>query len=65
MSTVLVRQGEGPAGQQPLSHKHHNYPSYRNHTPHPGEPLLKSVRQLAESVDDLPKGRPKLTAYDH
>lgn len=24
MSTVLVRQGEGPAGQQPLSHKHHN-----------------------------------------
>ena len=27
-------------------------PSYRNRTPHPGEPLPKSIRQLIESVND-------------
>jgi hypothetical protein len=32
-------------------------PSYRNHTPHPGEPLLKAVRQLIESVNDTLKGQ--------
>ena len=32
-------------------------PSYRNHKPHPGEPLLKAVRQLIESVNDTLKGQ--------
>ncbi|GAB1508640.1 transposase [Actinophytocola sp. KF-1] len=32
-------------------------PSYRNRTPHPGEPLLKSIRQLIESVNDTLKGQ--------
>jgi hypothetical protein len=32
-------------------------PSYRNRTPHPAEPLLKSVRQLIESVNDTLKGQ--------
>jgi hypothetical protein len=31
-------------------------PSYRNRTPHPGEHLLKPVRQLIESVNDTLKG---------
>lgn len=30
-------------------------PSYRNRTPHPGEHLLKPVRQLIESVNDTSK----------
>jgi hypothetical protein len=32
-------------------------PSYRNRTPHPGEHLLKPVRQLIESVNDTLKGQ--------
>jgi hypothetical protein len=32
-------------------------PSYRNRTPHPGEPLLKPIRQLIESVNDTLKGQ--------
>nr|WP_228684747.1 transposase [Amycolatopsis thermoflava] len=32
-------------------------PSYRNRKPHPGEPLLKSIRQLIESVNDTLKGQ--------
>ncbi|MEU7041783.1 IS982 family transposase [Streptomyces varsoviensis] len=32
-------------------------PSYRNRTPRPEETLLKTVRQLIESVDDTLKGR--------
>ncbi|WP_203898995.1 IS982 family transposase [Virgisporangium aliadipatigenens] len=32
-------------------------PSYRNRTPRPGEHLLKSVRQLIESVNDTLKGQ--------
>ncbi|MFC8716618.1 IS982 family transposase, partial [Kitasatospora sp. NPDC057198] len=32
-------------------------PSYRNRTPRPGEGLLKSVRQLIESVNDTLKGQ--------
>jgi hypothetical protein len=32
-------------------------PSYRNHAPRPGEGLLKSVRQLIESVNDTLKGQ--------
>jgi hypothetical protein len=32
-------------------------PSYRNRTPHPGEPLLKSIRQLIESVNDTLTGQ--------
>ncbi|MEV5297532.1 transposase, partial [Amycolatopsis methanolica] len=32
-------------------------PSYRNRQPHPGEPLLKSIRQLIESVNDTLKGQ--------
>jgi hypothetical protein len=32
-------------------------PSYRNRTPHPGEHLLKPVRQLVESIFDTLKGQ--------
>jgi Transposase DDE domain len=32
-------------------------PSYRNRTPHPGEHLLKPVRQLIESVNNTLKGQ--------
>ena len=32
-------------------------PSYRNRTPHPGEHLLKPIRQLIESVNDTLKGQ--------
>jgi hypothetical protein len=32
-------------------------PSYRNRTPRPGEHLLKSIRQLIESVNDTLKGQ--------
>ncbi|MEV8438105.1 hypothetical protein AB0425_12075 [Actinosynnema sp. NPDC051121] len=32
-------------------------PSCRNRTQHPGEPPLKSVHQLIESVDDTVEGR--------
>jgi hypothetical protein len=32
-------------------------PSYRNHTPRPGEHLLKPIRQLIESVHDTLKGQ--------
>jgi Transposase DDE domain len=32
-------------------------PSYRNRTPRPGEPLLKPIRQLIESVNDTLKGQ--------
>lgn len=32
-------------------------PSYRNRTPRPGEALLKTVRQLIESVNDTLKGQ--------
>jgi hypothetical protein len=32
-------------------------PSYRNHTPRPGEQLLKPIRQLIESVNDTLKGQ--------
>jgi hypothetical protein len=32
-------------------------PSYRNRTPHPGEHLLKPVRQLVESIYDTLKGQ--------
>ncbi len=32
-------------------------PSYRNRKPHPGEPLLKTTRQLVESVNDTLKGQ--------
>ncbi len=32
-------------------------PSYRNRTPHPGEALLKPIRQLIESVNDTLKGQ--------
>lgn len=32
-------------------------PSYRNRPPRPGEPLLKPVRQLIESVNDTLKGQ--------
>ncbi|WIX93588.1 hypothetical protein [Amycolatopsis sp. DG1A-15b] len=47
-------------------------PSYRNRRPYPGEPLLKSIRQLIESVNDTLNNRTtsqpitrSLTAYDH
>jgi hypothetical protein len=32
-------------------------PTYRNHTPRPGEHLLKPIRQLIESVNDTLKGQ--------
>ncbi|MFC5212007.1 IS982 family transposase [Pseudonocardia sulfidoxydans] len=32
-------------------------PSYRNHTPRPGEQLLKPIRQLIESIFDTLKGQ--------
>jgi hypothetical protein len=32
-------------------------PSYRNHTPRPGQRLLKPIRQLIESVNDTLKGQ--------
>jgi hypothetical protein len=32
-------------------------PSYRNRTPRPGEQLLKPIRQLIESVNDMLKGQ--------
>nr|WP_229371353.1 hypothetical protein [Umezawaea beigongshangensis] len=38
-------------------------PSHRNRAPRPGEPLLKSVRQLVESVDDTVKGRLNLEQH--
>ncbi|GAB1509964.1 hypothetical protein JCM33774_20050 [Actinophytocola sp. KF-1] len=38
-------------------------PSYRNRTPHPGEPLLKSIRQLIESVNDTLKGQLNLEQH--
>src|ERR1041385_344920 len=38
-------------------------PSYRNRTPHPGEPLLKSIRQLIESVNDTFKGQLNLEQH--
>ena len=39
-------------------------PSYRNRRPHPGEPLLKSIRQLIESVNDTLKGQLNLEQHD-
>jgi hypothetical protein len=38
-------------------------PSYRNRAPHPGESLLKSVRQLIESVNDTLKGQLNLEQH--
>jgi hypothetical protein len=38
-------------------------PSYRNRTPHPGEPLLTSIRQLIESVNDTLKGQLNLEQH--
>nr|WP_236594912.1 transposase [Saccharothrix sp. 6-C] len=38
-------------------------PSYRNRTPHPGEPLLKSVRHLIESVNNTVKGQLNLEQH--
>ncbi|MET8849469.1 transposase [Amycolatopsis sp. NPDC004625] len=38
-------------------------PSYRNRRPHPGEPLLKSIRQLIESVNDTLKGQLNLEQH--
>lgn len=38
-------------------------PSYRNRTPHPGEPLLKTVRQLIESVNDTLKDQLNLEQH--
>jgi hypothetical protein len=38
-------------------------PSYRNHTPRPGQHLLKSVRQLIESVNDTLKGQMALEQH--
>ncbi|USX51169.1 IS982 family transposase [Lentzea sp. HUAS12] len=38
-------------------------PSYRNHAPHPGEHLLKSIRQLIESVNDTLKGQLNLEQH--
>jgi hypothetical protein len=38
-------------------------PSYRNRQPHPGEPLLKSIRQLIESVNDTLKGQLNLEQH--
>ena len=38
-------------------------PSHRNRTPHPGEHLLKPVRQLIESVNDTLKGQPDLELH--
>jgi hypothetical protein len=33
-------------------------------TPHPGEPLLNSIRQLVESVNDTLKGQLNLEQHD-
>jgi hypothetical protein len=38
-------------------------PSYRNRTPHPGEPLLKSIHQLIETVNDTLKGQLNLEQH--
>ncbi|MEU7787284.1 IS982 family transposase [Amycolatopsis sp. NPDC049159] len=38
-------------------------PSYRDRRPHPGEPLLKSIRQLIESVNDTLKGQLNLEQH--
>lgn len=38
-------------------------PSYRNRRPHPGELLLKSIRQLIESVNDTLKGQLNLEQH--
>ncbi|MEU0463441.1 transposase [Amycolatopsis sp. NPDC006131] len=37
--------------------------SYRNRKPHPGEPLLKSIRQLIESVNDTLTGQLNLEQH--
>ncbi|MDQ0380934.1 IS982 family transposase [Amycolatopsis thermophila] len=38
-------------------------PAYRNRQPHPGEPLLKSIRQLIEPVNNTLKGQPNLEQH--